>query len=329
MTAIYQNNAPNLYEMGLNPLPIRHDKRPCLRWRKWQKSRMSELTLDRLRNRFSDSNIGFPTGQISGLTIVDVDDDNYLDSVFSKFGEPKVLVRTPRGTGYHCYFKFSGEHSKVRIEGIPIDVRAEGGFIIAPPSQDERGKYEFVKGSWYDLENLTAVKSADILSSGESEVYRRIEQGNRNSSLFLHLKDTVSDNDTFHELMQQASAFNLQCSPPLTHAELDRTARSVWRLKEQGRIYRKGDNYVTINLAELDLAKQHPSAFALLAILKKAHWDRSAFAISPKAMASTLNGWGVHKIRAARETLLNTGYLELVHQGGRYEGDASYYRFRS
>ena len=58
-------------------------------------------------------------------------------------GEPITLtVKTPAG-GYHYYFKNTSEHelikyltTRTKYRGVGIDIRNNGGYVVAPPSID-------------------------------------------------------------------------------------------------------------------------------------------------------------------------------------------------
>ena len=64
----------------------------------------------------------------------------------AKYGEPDTAkVRTPSG-GLHIYFRFDthlAPQLKTRARagrgGAGIDIRAAGGQVVAPPSQNDQG----------------------------------------------------------------------------------------------------------------------------------------------------------------------------------------------
>ena len=105
-----------------------------------------------------DANIGIATGRISGLLVVDIDigsNKNGLDSLQKlevDFGPlPRDLVVRTGGGGFHHYLQMpaqpvSGSVSKI---GLHIDVRADGGYVVAPPSRH-------ISGNLYTWENSFA-----------------------------------------------------------------------------------------------------------------------------------------------------------------------------
>jgi hypothetical protein len=98
----------------------------------------------------STSNVGIATGIVSGLLVLDIDPRNggeaSYDQLRKKF--PAAFadlfeVQTGSG-GTHLYFECrSPAPSRANI--LPgIDVKADGGYIVAPPSRHVNGtRYRF------------------------------------------------------------------------------------------------------------------------------------------------------------------------------------------
>ncbi len=102
------------------------------------------------------ANIGVATGPRSGVWVLDVDPqhegDQSLAEVVSRYEElpDTVAVRTPSG-GLHLWWKWPSDieirNSAGRV-GAGIDVRGQGGYVIAPPSRLSNGRsYRWVQGS--------------------------------------------------------------------------------------------------------------------------------------------------------------------------------------
>jgi len=93
--------------------------------------------------KYPSANIGIATGEVSNLMVIDVDGE-YPDT-FPCI--PKTAtVKTKKG--YHLYLKYpKGQmiKSRTKIDGHDVDVRANGGYIVAPPSiHPDGGCYEFI-----------------------------------------------------------------------------------------------------------------------------------------------------------------------------------------
>lgn len=96
----------------------------------------------------SPSNIGIVTGGKSGLVVVDVDGDEGFEAlgagrVEDLKDESVPCVKT--GRGFHYYFR-----SRIPVktkQGFvsKVDVKADGGYVVAPPSLHINGRrYEWV-----------------------------------------------------------------------------------------------------------------------------------------------------------------------------------------
>jgi hypothetical protein len=98
-----------------------------------------------------DANVGIATGAASGLVVIDIDhrnggDESYIQlhqELPSAFGQV-LKVRTGSG-GTQLYFQHPGGHVPCRANVRPgIDVKADGGYVVAPPSLDVNGvRYYF------------------------------------------------------------------------------------------------------------------------------------------------------------------------------------------
>jgi hypothetical protein len=105
-------------------------------------------------------NVSILTGPINDLLVVDIDvkDDGLKEwlKFTSKQGEPKTTkVQTPSG-GLHYYFKYKHEdesmnyvikhllNNRTKLKGIGIDIRSEGGYVVAPPSKINEKEYKLV-----------------------------------------------------------------------------------------------------------------------------------------------------------------------------------------
>lgn len=94
-------------------------------------------------------NLAIATGVISGVFVMDIDGDKGRESLVqleSEHGKiPETLtVKTARG--HHLYFSYPSKKVSTRSHVWPsIDVRGEGGFVVAPQSRHLNGIiYEWV-----------------------------------------------------------------------------------------------------------------------------------------------------------------------------------------
>ena len=124
------------YSLPVFPVILSYDN-VAQKWEKqpavsaW-KPFMSRLPTDEeIESGFGQSRvnaIGLACGSLSGITVLDWDDTGVCP-----YNSP-VTVKTISG-GRHVYFRYKeGLKNAVRVEGKPVDIRTEGGFVVLPPS---------------------------------------------------------------------------------------------------------------------------------------------------------------------------------------------------
>ncbi len=92
------------------------------------------------------ANIAIKTGYESGLVVIDVDPRHGGDVSWRKFSEENNLGKTLEvrtgGGGFHLYYKSSDSKITNKTNILPgVDVRANGGYIIAAGSQHKTGNF--------------------------------------------------------------------------------------------------------------------------------------------------------------------------------------------
>jgi Bifunctional DNA primase/polymerase, N-terminal. len=120
---------------------------------------------DQLRvwwRRNPDANVAIRTGEQSGLVVLDVDPDHdgiaSLRTLVDQYGKMPAGPRVRTGSGgWHLYFAHPGapiRNSAGTRFGPGIDIRGDGGYVIAPPSQHRSGaSYEW-RGLELDVPEL-------------------------------------------------------------------------------------------------------------------------------------------------------------------------------
>ena len=144
---------------GLSVIPLKpKDKKPMLKsWKEYQQRLPTEEELRRwFKNK--ETNIAIITGKVSGnLVVIDFDSreafENFVRRVKKAGKRLQFAISNTwiveSGKGFHIYLRLPRAEllpsTKVRFtEGI--DLKAEGGYVVAPPSVHPSGKrYEFVK----------------------------------------------------------------------------------------------------------------------------------------------------------------------------------------
>lgn len=140
---------------GWSVVPVEpRGKRPLVRWKAFQKKRATPDEVRGWFERWPDANVSVVTGRLSGLIVVDVDPrhggDTSLADLEREHGPlPATVESATGGGGRHLYFAHPGAgeiHNRVGFVA-GVDVRGDGGSIVAPPSIHASGKrYAWKKG---------------------------------------------------------------------------------------------------------------------------------------------------------------------------------------
>jgi len=134
----------------LSIIPIRPDnKKPYIPWIEHQSRRATSDEIRQWFDKWPNAMLAVVTGELSELLVIDCDNE----AAYQKFQEllPDSLLtwtaKTPRG--YHIYLLYpKGQHIGNATKIFPdVDVRAEGGYCILPPSINAAGKtYAWLQG---------------------------------------------------------------------------------------------------------------------------------------------------------------------------------------
>ena len=122
------------------------EKRPLLRWEEYQRRRASEGVVRRWFACWPDANIGVVTGSISGLVVLDVDPGHgggeslaRLEAIHGPL--PFTVSAVTGGGGRHVYFRHPDGEVRNRVGIAPgLDLRGDGGYVVAPPSVHPSGR---------------------------------------------------------------------------------------------------------------------------------------------------------------------------------------------
>ncbi len=76
-------------------------------------------------------NIGFRTGKISNVTVVDIDQKKIPEEIRNVMGKP--LMQLTR-KGQHLIYQYEKDIPKTRIDEFKVDIQNDGGYILCYPS---------------------------------------------------------------------------------------------------------------------------------------------------------------------------------------------------
>lgn len=253
------DTAIDLCLRGFSIIPIRPgaDKRPYFSWKEFQKRRATEQEIENWFSAFPNANIAIVTGTISGLVVVDADGEIGRRWVSEHLPQTSVYARTGRESGYHCYFRYPVGANIPSKNGFQpkVDIKADGGYVIAPPSMHACGKeYKWLfregQNGWDDLLefnpykmeskvgnlsgiNWSAYKTQDEKDVESAELWQGVSAGSRNAALANILGKMIRAGCGGHELYSFAKTWNLLNQPPLPESELKATYRSIWNIAQK------------------------------------------------------------------------------------------------
>ena len=203
-------------------------------------------------------NIGIATGQISGGLVavdMDIDEEKGKDGYhnFTRWCDDNYLVLpdswlsiTGRG-GYHLFYRSIFPVSSRNSWLDDVDIKADGGYVVAPPSIHPNGsryeweqspdEYELISTEDIDVEFLcnSVIASGYKDKSKPLNVPEIIPEGHRDEIMFKlackYQAMGMSDSAMLAALQEENKN---RCQPPLTDKEIEKKV-------EQAQKYQKGE----------------------------------------------------------------------------------------
>lgn len=209
--------------------------------------------MERVKNWWRENpgaSIGIPTGRASGWVVLDVDIDKGGDASLTALierigGIPETLTARTGSGGTHFFFECPLDveiRNSAGKLGVGLDIRGEGGYVIAAPSpHPSGGAYKWI--SFADpapfpqliIEMLASKEHKPISTdytprpsgSGLGPV---LGEGQRNQGLFrvgcaIWGKGQASSVTELHHQLLEVN--ERRCSPPLADTETARIVASI------------------------------------------------------------------------------------------------------
>lgn len=230
-------------DMGLAVFPLRpKDKRPATE-NGCKAATTNKQQIADWWDRHPECNIGIATGGSSGgLVVIDLDvDENkgingyeVLKEWQQKNGDlPESWQSITGRGGYHLFYRDSAvNQNRVGLyEGV--DIRGEGGYIVAPPSihpnghryewEQEPGEYELAQAD-NRVVNFLAGPVTEEWEKQPFKAPKTIPEGERTSTM-VRLIGSLKAKGLDDEAIQAAvrAENEKKCVPPLTDQELEKT----------------------------------------------------------------------------------------------------------
>jgi hypothetical protein len=199
------------HDRGLSILPCRlffDEKNKCKKpplikeWATLQKKQVSKIELMKWKSLFNGGGkgkgVGIITGKVSNLLVVDIDSEEAMECIRTLL-EPvrTVVVKTPGG--WHYYFKHrDGFGNNVGIDpSSGLDIRSEGGYVCAPPSQYPDGRpYQYLQGGKFVDHSSVSPMPEDLFEHLQKLLVEKKRSPNKSGS-----GGKSSKSGWFHELM--------------------------------------------------------------------------------------------------------------------------------
>ena len=251
--------------IGWSVIPVRPDKKPYISWRDYQKVRATQEQIKLWWREYKDAQIGIVTGQISNIVVVDLDAAEGITS-FDKLddGQPTVCSKTGSG-GCHYFYAMPKEEDEAKLlrnfaRRMGIDLRANGGYVVVPPSQNQKGQYEWrispdnqnpsdcpvwvidackVGQTFRPIESIGGCgKQEQTFLSVLPSLENGVDKGSRNDSAARLAGHFFRQGKTKTEVSAELVEWNAKNRPPLELSELEGVVESIGRT----RAYKAGTN---------------------------------------------------------------------------------------
>lgn len=225
---------------------------------------VSVTQIERWWTLWPDANIAVATG--NGLLVVDIDGPTGEESLQGLDVPDTLTVRT--GRGRHLWFAGKGSNKRGLHPGI--DIRGEGGYVLAPPSghvsgaiyQWDRVEWGLASApAWTTKEKMRPSTSARSQRRGDRDCF---VEGERNDRLFRRGCAMRGSGMTPAEIEGALIMTNAErCDPPLDDEEVGKIAASAGAQAANGTDFmqRRNDRLL------LD-AGLHPHAVVVYLVLR-------------------------------------------------------------
>lgn len=261
-------------DLGWSILPVKPDeKRPYMsNWVQYQKTRADRDMVNSWFSSLSNAGVGLVTGRVSGVIVLDVEHDCPIpiEDILKKY--PTEMVSKSGGGGRHLFYSYPqgvGRISnRVRIfEGA--DLRADGGFIVLPPTLHASGdRYEWLRrgpmGAFpRELLDMDSRPKAQEGDGWICEALRGVTEGGRNDTcarLAGYFFKKGMSADIVEALLIE---WNERNDPPMPMSEVRTTVKSIERSCSD-----VGQQFTSVQFeddrSEYDDVKSRPTSFDVM-----------------------------------------------------------------
>lgn len=213
-------------------IPQKPNKVPYIEWAKYQHELPSREEVIDWWATWPKAMIGIVTGEVSGITVIDIDTPEGRGIVNDLLPEDFKCpcVRTPRD-GRHLYFSYC-KSLVTRQQDLPgVETKNNGALVTAPPSVHESGKaYEWIEA--FNIRRVplpsVPVKYINAVVRKEDVQYRGLDvgdreldfgKGKRDETLFHTALTLVRGGMNPENVEQVVIRLAASCQPPFPQRE--------------------------------------------------------------------------------------------------------------
>lgn len=235
-----------LRECKYSVIPVRPDKKPFIKWQEYQKRLPTEAEVKQWWLKYPDANVGVITGLVSGIAVIDIDDLREGKKALEELIPDSLefpISKTPSG-GEHWWFACQdgvlSNNARI-VKGC--DLRANGGYVVAPPSLTPKGAYKWTRGvnptnialNYLPSTYLAFLKKNALSFKDTNSLYKEntktngvykggatlfFEKGKRDDSLFRVANLLTKAKASESEKRQVLEILAKNCNPPFPLDEL-------------------------------------------------------------------------------------------------------------
>ena len=229
-------------DRGWSTLPL-IEKRPAIS--SWKELQTRRPTPDEIAEWHGASdpkftNVGIVTGSVSRLVVVDCDSPAAAEYWIADHPQTPLRVNTGGG-GQHFYYQLPDGatiSNRVKMGGLTIDLRAEGGYVVAPPSRHPNGNlYRWSQWGDYCLADVPMFDERWIEPSPTSTTNGRARGKVQNGPAYIRKIVAISGQSGHNATYRAACRLrDAGLSPVQAMAELiiwnETNAHPAWSVRE-------------------------------------------------------------------------------------------------
>jgi P4 family phage/plasmid primase-like protien len=218
-------------------------------WKKYQSTRSTVEEVD----SWNCKNLGIVTGQISGLLVLDTDSykEGFNKELLKSFNLPITPVQETASKGKQYFFRLPkgvllNNAVCIGTKDSGIDIRGDGGMVIAPPSTTPYGEYKWIidpiDTPLADIPSglLDLIKDDSRGESGPKKTLPELVglkdgegRNNAMASFVGKLLLTVREENWDKEVWPMAQTVNQTYKPPLPESELKSVYESITKMERE------------------------------------------------------------------------------------------------